>query len=140
MEFVKLDTLKPRFDLITEQFVETFLPRGDVSWMLQSLIKLGNAYHEQDKEACQNIFDLIVTDIGVIDQYDLGQVAVILSFGANKYKANNWKLCEDAGRYISAAARHYEDYLTDNESLDPETGVKHYYHFLTNIMFIQHLI
>lgn len=62
-------------------------------------------------------------------------LARVLTFGARKYKANNWKKCTDTGRYLAAAHRHLNALLR-GEALDSETGLSHYDHIACNLMFL----
>ena len=64
-------------------------------------------------------------------------LAEVLTYGAKKYKPNNWQNCDDISRYIAAAFRHLEAYR-DGEKLDPESKLSHLSHLLTNITFLIH--
>ena len=48
-------------------------------------------------------------------------IAEVLTFGANKYGANNWKSVDDPERYVGALYRHLEAYRK-GEIIDPERG------------------
>lgn len=64
----------------------------------------------------------------------------ILSFGAEKYEANNWKKAsspEDQQRIYGALQRHLLAYKK-GEKLDPETGESHLYHACCNLMFLDY--
>lgn len=61
-------------------------------------------------------------------------LAEVLTYGAKKYKANNW-LRGDVERYRDAAFRHWEAYRS-GEKLDTESGLPHLAHLLTNIAFL----
>ena len=74
-------------------------------------------------------------------------LAAVLTFGAFKYEANNWKLVEDAEiRYYNALARHLsriKDYLETKDRkylYDEETGLPETAHILTNAAFLSHLL
>ncbi len=62
-------------------------------------------------------------------------MAEVLTFGARKYEPNNWRKCEDLGRYRAAAMRHFEAYR-DGEFNDSETGLSHLSHAMTNLAFL----
>ena len=64
-------------------------------------------------------------------------LAEVLTFGARKYKPNNWKNVsqEELYRYRGAAMRHFEAYRA-GEWLDPESGMPHLWHCMTNISFL----
>ena len=65
-------------------------------------------------------------------------LAEVLTFGANKYQPNGWRLIANAEeRYLDAAMRHLEAYRS-GEKLDSESGLSHLSHLLTNIAFLIH--
>lgn len=84
--------------------------------------------------------DFIKYDSGKL-QYSLippiatRELAKVLTYGANKYKANNWKKVDDKSRYIDALYRHLEAWRS-GESIDTESGLSHLSHALTNITFL----
>jgi len=64
--------------------------------------------------------------------------AEVLTFGAHKYGVNNWQKVTNAEqRYIDALLRHLYTHQ-GGETLDPETGLSHLKHALTNLMFLIH--
>ena len=68
----------------------------------------------------------------------LKHLAKVLTFGAKKYKANNWRECEDLERFKGAAMRHFEAYRM-GEYFDSETGMPHLAQAMTNIVFLLEL-
>ena len=66
------------------------------------------------------------------------QLAEVLTFGAKKYKPNNWRNNTDLSRYEGALLRHFEAYRM-GEMLDEETGMPHLAHALTNLVFLLEL-
>lgn len=62
-------------------------------------------------------------------------LAEVLTFGARKYKPNNWRNCSDLGRYEAAMLRHILAYQ-EGESHDEESGMPHLWHAMTNITFL----
>ena len=63
-------------------------------------------------------------------------LAEILTHGANKYTPDGWKDVPKAKeRYTGALMRHFEAYRS-GEKLDPESGLPHIYHVLTNAAFL----
>lgn len=62
-------------------------------------------------------------------------LAEVLTFGARKYKPNNWKNCSDLGRYEAAMLRHILAYQ-EGESHDEESGMPHLWHAMTNLAFL----
>lgn len=65
----------------------------------------------------------------------LAEVAKVMTFGANKYGDDNWRMVEPASRYESAMLRHYAAHKA-GEQVDPETGMSHLAHMATNALFI----
>lgn len=57
----------------------------------------------------------------------LDEVAQVLTIGAEKYGADNWRRGAAWSRYFSAAMRHLWAYWR-GEDLDPETGRHHLAH------------
>jgi hypothetical protein len=71
----------------------------------------------------------------LLDPYALEQLAAVLTFGAKKYAAHNWRLGIRNGRLIAALLRHVFAYLR-GENHDPETGLSHIAHAMCCCMFI----
>ena len=68
----------------------------------------------------------------------LAGAAGVLTFGAQKYEAHSWKEVE-AARYLDAFYRHmYKCHI--GEELDPDSGLMHIDHALTNLLFIRELM
>lgn len=66
----------------------------------------------------------------------LEDVAMVLSFGAEKYDDHNWRKGFVWSRMYGAALRHLFAWA-DSEDLDPESGLPHLAHALCCIMFLQ---
>jgi len=62
----------------------------------------------------------------------------VLTFGARKYKPNNWRECDDTSRYLAALLRHLLAYQ-EGECLDKDSGLPHLWHVLTNVAFLVEL-
>lgn len=63
-------------------------------------------------------------------------LAEVLTFGAAKYTPDNWKYVDNGKvRYLDALYRHLEAYRS-GEVLDPESGLSHLKHILTNAAFL----
>ena len=73
--------------------------------------------------------------ISLIEPQFIKGTAEVLTMGAEKYSAGNWKNCEDRKRYEDALLRHIYDYLQGNKC-DDESGVSHLYHAACNLMFL----
>jgi len=64
-------------------------------------------------------------------------LAEVLTYGAKKYKPNNWRN-GDKDRYIAALYRHLEAWRA-GEQKDEESGMVHLAHALTNVAFLLEL-
>lgn len=66
----------------------------------------------------------------------LEQVSKVLTFGAKKYKRDNWKTVPNSRtRYFSASCRHLFSWFR-GEVNDPETGFNHLAHAICCLMFL----
>jgi hypothetical protein len=65
-------------------------------------------------------------------------VGQVLTFGAGKYAAHNWRKGIARSRLLGAALRHIFAYL-GGEDRDPETGLLHLYHASCCLMFASEL-
>lgn len=62
-------------------------------------------------------------------------VGEVMTFGAKKYKKDNWKNLDNPERYLDALMRHLEAYRR-GEEFDEETGLPHMAHLATNAGFL----
>ena len=63
------------------------------------------------------------------------EISKVLTFGAEKYDAENWRKLDDLqNRYTAGALRHIFAHM-DGEKLDPETGLSHMAHALCCLLF-----
>jgi deoxycytidylate deaminase len=62
-------------------------------------------------------------------------LAEVLTFGARKYKPDNWRNCDDLSRYEAAMLRHIQDYR-EGEIHDQDSGMPHLWHAMTNMAFL----
>lgn len=65
----------------------------------------------------------------------LEELAIILTYGANKYEPHNWKKCTNMDFYWDSLFRHLQQYRL-GESVDKESGFNHLSHALCNLMFL----
>lgn len=65
-------------------------------------------------------------------------VGRVLTFGAKKYAAHNWRQGLARSRLLGAALRHVFAYL-DGEDLDQESGLPHLHHASCCLMFASEL-
>ena len=134
--FMKFDSDKVRFDLISGLFAIKCFKDQD-SWNF--------AREAADIKTALWMFEEELNDIDLVvalhcgfyhDFYHMEEaLAKVLTFGASKYKPNNWKACSDTGRYLAAAHRHLNAVIK-GEQLDPETGLHHLDHVMCNLMFL----
>lgn len=76
---------------------------------------------------------------GLIPTETTNALAEVLTFGAEKYAKDNWKLLENGKeRYLDALYRHLESYRS-GEYTDKESGFSHLSHCLCNLAFIHYL-
>jgi len=67
---------------------------------------------------------------------EMQDVVQVLTFGACKYGANNWKHVPEAQeRYFAAALRHLVAWKC-GEVLDPESGLPHLSHAISSLLFV----
>ena len=71
----------------------------------------------------------------LLDPYAVEQLAEVLTFGAKKYAAHNWREGLHKSRLIAAALRHLFAYLGGQDK-DPETGLSHAAHAMCCCMFL----
>lgn len=69
----------------------------------------------------------------------VSEIAKVLSYGAQKYSANNWRKGFTYSRVSSALYRHMVAW-EDGEDNDPETGLSHLAHAGCNVLFLLHFI
>lgn len=65
----------------------------------------------------------------------LNEIAKVLTFGAKKYDAHNWRKGIIFSRLLGACLRHVFSYL-GGESKDPESGLSHLAHASCCLMFL----
>jgi len=83
-------------------------------------------------------FDVGKLRYGLIPPSATLALAEVLTYGAKKYKPNNWQNVEDTSRYVDALYRHLEAWR-GGEKIDDESGLSHLAHAMTNIAFLNHL-
>ena len=63
------------------------------------------------------------------------EVVRVLTFGAQKYGDNNWRITEPKSRYIAAAFRHIEAFRS-GETVDAESGIHPLAHAICSLLFV----
>lgn len=124
-------------------------------WLHNDTEKLGYPFKiyvtHQPCKNCQAEIDSMGLEVVLVDQFmkfDTGKLryglippeatkalASVLTYGAKKYKPNNWKQAEDTERYVDALYRHLEAWR-GGEEFDDESKLSHLSHALTNIAFL----
>jgi hypothetical protein len=73
---------------------------------------------------------------GLLPPLALKATTDVLTFGAEKYEADNWKKVPDSKRrYFDALQRHVWAWK-EGEQIDPESGKHHLAHALCCLMFL----
>lgn len=73
-------------------------------------------------------YDLIPPEV-------LEALAGVLTYGAKKYKPDNWKQCEDTSRFVASLMRHFEAYRK-GQLYDADSGFLHLANVMANAMFL----
>lgn len=105
------------------------LPASEISTSSLNSGEPGKAIkHDQEKNR-----------VDLLPPFVLGEVSKVLTFGAKKYAAHNWRGGFEYSRTCGAALRHIYAWQ-DREDLDPETGLNHIDHAICELMFLrQHI-
>jgi hypothetical protein len=95
---------------------------------------------DEEKEALQTIhgtkYDGTKLRWDLLPLDTIEDVVKVLTFGANKYGANNWKEVNNAKeRYFAALMRHIVAWRLD-EKTDSESGISHIAHAICNLIFL----
>ena len=69
----------------------------------------------------------------------MNQTAAVLAFGAEKYAEHNWRKGFAWSRPLSAAMRHITAFNA-GEDKDPESGIDHLGHVMSNAMFLSYIM
>ena len=80
-------------------------------------------------------FDQHKPRMDLLDPEFLEGVAHVLTFGARKYDAHNWRNGIAFSRLIGAIYRHIGA-INRGEDSDPESGMPHIWHVGANIQFL----
>jgi hypothetical protein len=71
----------------------------------------------------------------LLDPRAIEKLAQVLTFGAKKYEAQNWRRGISKSRLLGAALRHLFSYMR-GEDADPESGLSHVAHAMCCCMFL----
>ena len=81
-------------------------------------------------------FDMGKLEYDLIPPYALEEMVKVLTTGAQKYAADNWRMVPEANRrYFAAAQRHLWAWKR-GEIKDAETGIHHLAHAACNLFFL----
>ncbi len=78
-------------------------------------------------------FDAGKPRMSLIDPFFLEQLALTLTFGAQKYGTHNWRQGIEMDRLLDAALRHINSF-NDGHDLDEESGHPHLAHAAACLM------
>lgn len=73
----------------------------------------------------------------LLDPYWTEDVARVMTFGAKKYAAENWRAGIEFTRIISSLRRHLLE-IEKGQDIDPETNLPHAAHLACNSMFLHY--
>ena len=71
----------------------------------------------------------------LLDPYAITKLAEVLTFGAQKYEAHNWRKGIAYSRLTAAALRHMTQFM-NGQDYDEETGLPHPAHAMCCMMFL----
>ena len=81
-------------------------------------------------------YDSEKPDWSLVELDKLEGFVKVLTFGAKKYKRDNWKKVEHGKeRYFAALMRHLSAWQK-GEDKDPESGESHLHHAMCNLYFL----
>ena len=80
-------------------------------------------------------FDAGKSPMGLLSTAALTKIAEVLSFGAQKYSAHQWRSGIEWQRLLDAALRHLLAF-NDGQDVDEETGLSHLAHLGCCVMFL----
>ena len=73
----------------------------------------------------------------LIDGMAEAELVAVLTYGAVKYDAENWRKVDDAeNRYFAALRRHLDAFRRRDEQVDPESGLHHLAHAAACLHFM----
>jgi len=133
LTFNKWEEINKILELIeffrTDKSGYDYLTLNSIAFHLMMILR-GKAFtkEELERSSDQVRYDLVPMD-------DIAKVISIYSYGAKKYKDNNWKKV-DPERYFSAFMRHFNTIFTQSR-IDEESGFLHLHHALWNILTLK---
>jgi hypothetical protein len=92
-------------------------------------------YDEPAGECRKSAESAVKPRLELLPMVGLEQIAEVLTYGAAKYEANNWRRGARWGRYFAALLRHVFAWWR-GEDRDPETGMSHLAHAGCCLLFL----
>lgn len=84
-------------------------------------------------------FDQGKPDWSLLPMKSVEEVVKVLTYGAEKYDRENWRIIPDAkNRYFAATMRHLTAWW-NGERVDDETGISHLAHAICCLHFLEEL-
>jgi len=125
----KFDTGKPRLSKIPLSVLDL----EPANAVFERLLRASHAEALMDRTShLRAAWRLTTDDTGTKEA--LYCVSEVLAYGARKYGWGNWRHLDNAvERYFDAALRHALE-----AGDDPESGLPHAWHVMTNILFLMH--
>jgi hypothetical protein len=116
-----------------ETKVTTF---GDANWNTEINIK--------DKLVSDPLTGALKADgnknrLDLLPTRAITEIGMVLTYGAQKYTAENWRAGMDYSRLTGAAMRHLFAWI-QGEDKDPDSGLNHIAHCATNLLFLLEMI
>jgi hypothetical protein len=99
---------------------------------LPHYIKFSRECQEEKREGTKN--DIEKPALSLLPSSMLLEVGEVLTFGAEKYTAHNWRNGIHLSRLTSAALRHILAF-NEGEDMDEESGLSHLAHAICNLAF-----
>lgn len=132
-----VDRLTPPWSVVPDDYkIGVFVTHDPCDGCLAAIRKDGIDHIEVVGDFLK--FDTNKLRYDLVPPSAIAGLAEVLTYGAKKYKPNNWRNVKDPERYIAAAMRHFEAYRSGEEH-DPESGLPHLAQVMTNIAFLYEL-
>jgi len=148
-EFLKFDGNKLRYDLVPTRITKLIAfncYEPDIFEVFVNFEQYRELCETNKTESINSLETAFLTLVSVVEgptstilpTKALAGIATVITFGARKYKPNNWRNCTELERYDAAFMRHYFAFIA-GEELDSDSGYPHLWHALTNLAFLLEL-
>ena len=116
---------------MSENWKVTRTGSGESNWRVDGVVKASQTATSGGRK-----FDGGKLQYGLLPPLALKATVDVLTFGAEKYEPDNWKVVPDSKRrYFDALQRHVWAWK-EGEQIDPESGKHHLAHALCCLMFL----